>query len=104
MGFGNEKFVVDAVGKKTAVIMPLHRYKRLLEGLPAANRRRQSSRLKTIVKKNEVKQLLLQLPQSDLIELFEEMESKLETFEMMRLTESGFGEWLETGEDIYEKE
>jgi hypothetical protein len=42
----------------------------------------------------ELRQLLFQLPQSDLVELFEELESRMETFEMMRLAESAFSEWL----------
>ena len=107
MGLGSEQFIVNSEGKKTAVIMPINNYKRLMKESArlsvATRRKRQNNQGKTKLGKIEIKQFLFQLPQNDLIELFEELESRLETFEMMRLAESGFSEWLEDGEDIYEE-
>ena len=107
MGLSSEQFIVNSKGQKTAVIMPMNNYARLMkrsEGLSEATRRKsRNNHGKTKLGKIEIKQLLFQLPQNDLIELLEDLESRLETFEMMRLAESGFSEWLEEGEDIYEE-
>lgn len=87
--------------------MPINNYKRLVkesEGLTVTTRRKsRNNHGKMKLGKFEIKQLIFQLPQNELTELFEELESQLETFEMMRLAESGFSEWLEAGEDIYEE-
>jgi hypothetical protein len=87
--------------------MPMNNYKRRMKGSAglsvAARRKSRNNHGKTKLGKIEIKKLLFQLSQNDLIELLEELESRLETFEMMRLAESGFGEWLEEGEDIYEE-
>ena len=107
MGLTTEKFIVNSQGQKTAVILPMHRYEQLLAGreaLTAGVKRRKTINGHSVkTKKSEIKKLLFQLPQQDLAELFEELESRMETFEMMRLAESGFSEWLEAGEDIYEE-
>jgi hypothetical protein len=52
----------------------------------------------------EIKHLLLQLPPSERLELIEEVVEFSETSVMMQLAESGFKEWLEDGEDIYDAE
>jgi len=50
-----------------------------------------------------LKDTLLKLPPKDLIDLFYDIKSRVETYEMMVLAESGFQEWLEPGEEIYEE-
>ena len=50
-----------------------------------------------------VKELVFQLPPEDFMKLSIEIEERAETFEMMRLAESGFEEWNEPGEDIYDE-
>jgi len=42
------------------------------------------------------------LPPLEFIQLVDEMRERAETFEMMWLAESGFAEWNEPGEDIYD--
>lgn len=107
MELSSEQFIVNSKGQKTAVIMPMNNYKRLMKGSESLSvtirRKSRNNHGKVKLGKIEIKQLLFQLSQDDLIELFEELESRLETFEMMRLAESGFNEWLEAGEDIYEE-
>lgn len=51
---------------------------------------------------DKIRELVFQLPPKDFIQLAREIEERLETFEMMQLAESGFGEWNEPGEDIKE--
>ena len=107
MGLTTEKFIVNSQGQKTAVILPMHRYEQLLAGREAltagAKRRKAINGHSVKTKKSEIKKLLFQLPQQDLAELFEELESRMETFEMMRLAESAFAEWLDPEEDIYDQ-
>ncbi len=50
-----------------------------------------------------LKDTLLKLPPKDLIDLFYDIQSRVETYEMMVLAESGFQEWLEPSEEIYEE-
>ena len=50
-----------------------------------------------------VRELVFQLPPEDFMKLAIEIEEHAETFEMMRLAESGFEEWNEPGEDIYDE-
>ncbi len=52
----------------------------------------------------ELKKLLLQLPPAERLSLMEEIAEQSETLVMMQLSESGFQEWLEEGEDIYDAE
>jgi len=51
---------------------------------------------------DEIKGLLFQLPPADLLSLMEELEERVQTLEMMQLAETGFREWDEAGEDIYD--
>ncbi len=53
---------------------------------------------------NQIRDLVFQLPPADFIHLAREIEERLETFEMMQLAESGFKEWNEPGEDIYDND
>ncbi len=50
----------------------------------------------------EIKNFVYRLPLLEFIELADEMEEHAETLTMMRLAESGFAEWNEPGEDIYD--
>lgn len=50
----------------------------------------------------EIKKLLLQLPPAELLSLMEELDERVQTLEMMQLAETGFQEWNEAGEDIYD--
>lgn len=50
----------------------------------------------------QVKSLIFQLPAKDLLELAYTIEERAETIAMMQLAESGFREWLEESEDIYD--
>ena len=50
-----------------------------------------------------VRELVFQLPLEDFMKLAIEIKERAETFEMMRLAESGFEEWNEPGEDIYDE-
>jgi hypothetical protein len=50
----------------------------------------------------EVRNLVFQLPPLDFIRLADEIQERAETFQMMSLAESGFAEWNESGEDIYD--
>ncbi len=108
MSMTSERFIVNSQGEKTAVILPMHYYEQLLvssKALPVtAKRRKVRNNHPSKIKKNELKKALFQLSQRDLVELFEELESRMETFEMMRIAESAFAEWLEPEEDIYVEE
>ena len=50
----------------------------------------------------EIKTFVFRLPPLEFVQLADEMRGRAETFEMMRLAETGFAEWNEPGEDIYE--
>jgi hypothetical protein len=52
----------------------------------------------------QVKALIFQLPARELLELGESIEERAETAAMMNLAETGFQEWLDEGEDIYDAE
>jgi len=47
-----------------------------------------------------IKELLAQLPPADLQAIFRSLRERLETFQMMKLAESGFAEW-DQEEDLY---
>ena len=49
----------------------------------------------------EIKTFVFRLPPLEFVQLADEMGERAETFEMMRLAETGFAEWNEPGEDIY---
>ena len=49
----------------------------------------------------EIKTLVYQLPLSEQISLLEDLEDKLETHTLMKLAETGFPEWNDPEEDIY---
>lgn len=52
----------------------------------------------------EVKTIILQLPAQELLLLADIIEERAETLAMMQLSETGFQEWNEEGEDIYDAE
>lgn len=52
----------------------------------------------------EIKALIFQLPIQEQITLIEDLEERLETLTIMQLTETGFSEWNEPEEDIYNVE
>ncbi|WP_319420651.1 hypothetical protein [Pleurocapsa sp. FMAR1] len=49
----------------------------------------------------EIRKIIFQLPIQDQIFLKEQLEEKLETLQMMQLAETGFTEWNDPEEDIY---
>jgi len=49
----------------------------------------------------DVKRLAFQLSPQDLITLLNDIEARLYTTEMMQIAESGFQEWQDPEEDIY---
>ncbi|TVP61260.1 MAG: hypothetical protein EA343_14755 [Nodularia sp. (in: Bacteria)] len=49
----------------------------------------------------EIKIMIFQLPVEELITLISEIEERLETVTMMQLAETGFQEWNDPEEDIY---
>jgi hypothetical protein len=49
----------------------------------------------------EIKTLVYQLPRSEQSSLLEDLEDKLETLTLMKLAETGFPEWNDPEEDIY---
>ena len=55
------------------------------------------------IKKSKSEKSPHKSPRRDLAKLTHEVENGRETFEMMRLAESAFGEWLEPDEDIYDE-
>ncbi|MBD2609760.1 MAG: hypothetical protein FWK04_15260 [Nostoc sp. GBBB01] len=52
----------------------------------------------------EIKAVIFELPVEELIKLMAEMEERLETVTMMQLAETGFQEWNDPEEDIYNDE
>lgn len=50
----------------------------------------------------EIEAVVLQLPPHELLKLAETIEGRAETIAMMCLAETGFQEWDEEGEDIYD--
>jgi hypothetical protein len=52
----------------------------------------------------EIKAMIFQLPVEELIALMAEIEERLETVTMMQLAETGFNEWNDPEEDIYNDE
>ncbi len=50
----------------------------------------------------EIKTFVFRLPPLEFVQLADEMRERAEIFEMMCLAETGFAEWNEPGEDIYD--
>ena len=57
--------------------------------------------MKTLPTLEEIKQMIFQLPIQEQITLMEDLQEKLETTQMMQLAETGFTEWNDEEEDIY---
>ncbi|MGG6267847.1 hypothetical protein ACQ4M3_14655 [Leptolyngbya sp. AN03gr2] len=51
---------------------------------------------------DEIRAMIAQIPPQDLITLVEEIEARLQTTDMMRLAETGFQDWNDPEEDIYD--
>lgn len=62
------------------------------------------SQMLTNLNAEELKNLIFQLPPAELLKLAREIEDRAETVAMMQLSETGFQEWNEPGEDIYDAE
>jgi septation ring formation regulator EzrA len=56
------------------------------------------------IRVKDIKSMIFQLPVHDFMRLVEELEERAETIAMMGLAETGFEEWNEEGEDIYDVE
>ena len=50
-----------------------------------------------------LKEILFELPTAEFLSLAAAVEQRAETIAMMRLAETGFREWEEEGEDIYDE-
>jgi len=50
----------------------------------------------------DIKAMIFQLPIQELMMLVDAIEERAETVAMMQLAETGFQEWNEEGEDIYD--
>ncbi|MCW6048827.1 hypothetical protein K4039_01715 [Lyngbya sp. CCAP 1446/10] len=50
----------------------------------------------------EIKEIIGQLPVSVLQDLLQQIQEQIETEKFMQLAESGFSEWYDPEEDIYE--
>jgi hypothetical protein len=50
----------------------------------------------------EIKNMVFQLPAQEFLVLVDAIEERAETISMMRLCETGFQQWNEDGEDIYD--
>jgi hypothetical protein len=53
---------------------------------------------------DEIKQIIFNLPLDELIALDEEISEKIAATVMMKLAETGFSEWNDPEEDIYNDE
>ena len=49
----------------------------------------------------EIKSIIFQLPVEEQIKIMEELEARLKTVSIMKLAETGFPEWNDREEDIY---
>ncbi len=52
----------------------------------------------------QIKAMIFQLPVEELMVVIAEIEERLETITMMQLAETGFQEWNDPEEDIYNDE
>jgi len=53
---------------------------------------------------DDIKDLAFHLPAKEFLKLVDAIEERAETMSMMSLSETGFQEWNEEGEDIYDGE
>ena len=53
---------------------------------------------------DEIKSQILHLSAGDVLDLLEMIEKRAETISMMKIAETGFREWNEAAEDIYDAE
>ena len=60
--------------------------------------------IQTQISVEEVRQLAFQLSQKDLLSLLTDIQERLYTSELMSIAESGFQEWSDPEEDIYNVE
>jgi hypothetical protein len=51
----------------------------------------------------EIKNIIFRLPTREFLTLADAIGKRAETIAMMKLAESGFREWQEKGEDIYDE-
>lgn len=51
----------------------------------------------------EIKNIIFRLPAREFLTLADAIDERAETIAMMKLAESGFHEWREKGEDIYDE-
>lgn len=51
----------------------------------------------------EIKNIIFRLPAREFLTLADAIDERAETIAMMKLAESGFREWREKGEDIYDE-
>ena len=58
--------------------------------------------LKLDLKIDDIESLILQLPAEQFMTLADTIMERAETLGMMQLSETGFKEWNEKGEDIYD--
>ncbi len=54
--------------------------------------------------KEEIKEMIFQLPIEQIIALMADIEERVENLTMMQLAETGFAEWNDPEEDIYNDE
>lgn len=54
--------------------------------------------------KEEIKEMILQLPVAEIIALMADIEQRVENLTMMQLAETGLQEWNDPEEDIYNDE
>jgi len=54
--------------------------------------------------KEEIKEMIFQLPVEQIIALMADIEERVENLTMMQLAETGFAEWNDPEEDIYNDE
>ncbi len=52
----------------------------------------------------EIKEMIFRLPLQEWVILMKDIEERLETLDMMQLSETGFQEWNDPEEDIYDVE
>ncbi len=58
----------------------------------------------TMVTKEKIKSMILQLPVEEINQLIEEITETMGTKDFMKLAETGFQEWNDPEEDIYSNE